>query len=234
LNANFLIALRGGLEVSLVIGFLLISLVHSKKQYLIKSVLSGTAFGVLVSIFVGIILFATIGELEGRVEQYVEGGIQLIASMLIFCFIFWLSNQSSSNISNKLKSEVVITDNSTSLFFMASIFVIREGLELVLFILSNNDTQTVTSMVSIFLGIVFAVAITYIFINTTINLNIKSIFTLLGILLIFFGGKVFTDGIFAFIDAGKLFEYIAFYGFIIISLVVLFKDNLTAFFDKIN
>lgn len=234
MNANFLIALREGLEVSLVIGFLLISLVQSKKQYLIKSVLGGTVFGVLFSIFAGITLFITIGELEGRVEQYVEGVIQLIASMLIFYFIYWLSNQSSSKISNQLKSEVVIKDNPTSLFLMASIFVIREGLELVLFVLSNADTHAFTSAFSISLGLIVAIAITYILIQTTINLNIKFIFTLLGILLIFFGGKVFTEGLFEFINAGALFEKIAFYGFVIVSLLILFKNNLISIFKSNN
>ena len=103
MNANFLISLREGLEVSLVIGFLLISLVQSRKQYLIKAVLSGTLFGVVFSILTGIILFNKFGEMDGTVKQYTEGGIQLIAAMLIFYFIFWLGNQSNQEYFRKIK-----------------------------------------------------------------------------------------------------------------------------------
>jgi high-affinity iron transporter len=232
LNANFLIALREGLEVSLVIGYLLITLIQSKKEHLIKSVVYGTVLGVVVSIFAGFFLFTTFGELDGNVEHTIEGVIQLIAALLIFYFIYWLSGQSSINISDKLKSEVKIKDSSISLFLMASVFVIREGLELVLFVLSNAHTIAFVGMISILLGIIAAVLIAYLFIKTTINLNIKVIFTLLGILLIFFGGKVFTEGIFSFIDSTPLVEQIVYYGFVVISLFILFKNNILSFFKK--
>lgn len=234
MNANFLIALREGLEVSLVIGFLLITLIQSKKEHLIKSVLYGTIFGVIVSILAGFFLFTTFGELDGRVEHTIEGVIQLIAAMLIFYFIYWLSGQSSVNISDKMKSEVKIKDNNLSLFLMASVFVIREGLELVLFVLSNAQTIEFVGMIAILLGLLTAVLIAYLFIKTTINLNIKVIFTLLGILLIFFGGKVFTEGIFSFVDATPLVEQIVYYGFVVISLFILFKNNILSFFKKIK
>ncbi|WP_167555423.1 FTR1 family protein [Gottfriedia acidiceleris] len=232
MNANFLIALREGLEVSLVIGFLLITLIQSKKEHLIKSVIYGTILGVLVSIFAGFFLFTTFGELDGNVEHTIEGVIQLIAALLIFYFIYWLSGQSSINISDKLKSEVKIKDNNFSLFLMASVFVIREGLELVLFVLSNAQSIAFVGMISILLGLIAAVLIAYLFIKTTINLNIKVIFTLLGILLIFFGGKVFTEGIFSFVDATPLLEKIVYYGFVVISLFILFKNNILSFFKK--
>ncbi|WP_088042270.1 FTR1 family protein [Bacillus sp. EAC] len=234
MNANFLIALREGLEVSLVIGFLLISLVQNKKQHLIKTVLFGTLFGIIFSILAGIILFITFGGLENTVKEYIEGGIQLVAAILIFYFIVWLSSQSNHDISEQLKSEIRFKDNSISLFLMASIFVIREGLELVLFVLSNSDTHSTRSILSIFLGIIAAIAITYALIKTTTNLNIKFIFTLLGILLIFFGGKVFTEGLFQLIDAPSIFENIAFYGYVIFSLLVLFKKNLISFSHRNN
>ncbi|PGM55540.1 FTR1 family protein [Bacillus sp. AFS053548] len=232
MNANFLIALREGLEVSLVIGYLLITLIQSKKEHLIKSVVYGTILGVVVSIFAGFFLFTTFGELDGNVEHTIEGVIQLIAALLIFYFIYWLSSQSSINISDKLKSEIKIMDSSISLFLMASVFVIREGLELVLFVLSNAHTIALVGMISILLGIIAAVLIAYLFIKTTVNLNIKVIFTLLGILLIFFGGKVFTEGLFSFIDATPLVEQIVYYGFVVISLFILFKNNILSFFKK--
>ncbi|MFB7138885.1 FTR1 family protein [Gottfriedia sp. NPDC056225] len=232
MNANFFIALREGLEVSLVIGFLLIALIQSKKQHLIKSVVYGTILGVIISIFAGYFLFTAFGDLKPNVEHNIEGVIQLIAAMLIFYFIYWLSNQSSINISEKMKSEFKIKDNNFSLFLMASVFVIREGLELVLFVLSNAQTIAFAGMISILLGIIAAVLIAYIFIKTTVNLNIKIIFTLLGILLIFFGGKVFTEGLFSFVDTTPLIEKFAYYGFVVISLFVLFKNNLLAYFKK--
>ncbi|MEH7453147.1 FTR1 family protein, partial [Gottfriedia acidiceleris] len=161
MNANFLIALREGLEVSLVIGYLLITLIQSKKEHLIKSVVYGTILGVVFSIFAGFFLFITFGELDGNVEHTIEGVIQLIAALLIFYFIYWLSSQSSINISDKLKSEVKIMDSSISLFLMASVFVIREGLELVLFVLSNAHTIALVGMISILLGIIASVLIAY-------------------------------------------------------------------------
>ncbi|PEJ56738.1 hypothetical protein CN692_16005 [Bacillus sp. AFS002410] len=232
LNANFLIALREGLEVSLVIGFLLITLIQSKKNHLIKSVIYGTLLGVVVSIFAGFFLFSTFGDLNANIEHTIEGVIQLIAALLIFYFIYWLSGQSSINISEKMKSEVKIKDNNLSLFLMASVFVIREGLELVLFVLSNAQTIEFVGMIAILLGILSAILIAYLFIKTTINLNIKVIFTLLGILLIFFGGKVFTEGVFSFVDASSLVEQIVYYAFVVISLFVLFKNNILSFFKK--
>ncbi len=232
LNVNFLIALREGLEVSFVIGFLLISLVQSKKQHLIKSVVYGTITGVIVSIFAGFFLFTAFGELGVNVQQNIEGVIQLIAAMLIFYFIYWLSNQSSSNISEKLKSEVMMKDHTLSLFLMASVFVIREGLELVLFVLSNAQSIAFVGLISILLGLIAAVLIAYLFIKTTLNLNIKVIFTLLGVLLIFFGGKVFTEGLFDFINSTRVLETIAYYGYVIISLITLFKNYIRSIYKK--
>lgn len=224
-----MLALREGLEAALVIGIILITLVQTRRQYLIKSVLSGTITGFVSSIILGICLFIGIGELNNHTKELVLGGIQLIAAGLIFNFIIWLSNQ-QINITDEIKERISTSRSSYSLFLLALFSVVREGFELIIFILSRSNNQSTEVLIETALGIIAAVLIAYILFKTSINLNLKWIYTILGIVLIYVGSQLFSEGLYTFFDGSKLEQNLAIFLYILASIFILLFNHVKSRF----
>lgn len=205
---TYLLSLREGLEAALIIGIVLGALTKIRRSDLSPAVWMGTASAVIVCILAAILLTSFGMSLEERAEQIFEGVTMLIAAGILTWMIFWMRKQARF-----LKSELedgvnkaVASAGKSAVFWLAFVAVVREGIELSLFItaaffvgdtsqVTNNVAQTLAGTI---LGLGTAILLGYTLFATTVRLDLRRFFQVTGLLLILFAAGLVAHGIHEF------------------------------------
>ena len=96
MGASFLITLREGLEISLVLAIVLAYLAKTGRRSLFPAVAMGAGIAALVCLVAGVAFHLAIGEFEGKAEQAIEGSLALIAAAVLTWMIFWMRKNARS------------------------------------------------------------------------------------------------------------------------------------------
>lgn len=209
---TYLLSLREGLEAALIIGIVLGALTKIRRSDLSPAVWMGTASAVIVCILAAILLTSFGMSLEERAEQIFEGVTMLIAAGILTWMIFWMRKQARF-----LKSELedgvnkaVASAGKSAVFWLAFVAVVREGIELSLFItaaffvgdtsqVTNNVAQTLAGTI---LGLGTAILLGYTLFATTVRLDLRRFFQVTGLLLILFAAGLVAHGVHEFNEVG--------------------------------
>ncbi len=209
---TYLLSLREGLEAALIIGIVLGALSKIRRSDLSSAVWLGTLSAVGVSILTAVLLTAFGMSLEEQAEQIFEGVTMLIAAGILTWMIFWMRKQARF-----LKSELEAGVNKAAastgkraMFWMAFVAVVREGVELALFItaaffagdqaqLTSNIIQTLAGTI---LGLGTAALLGWTLFATTVRLDLRRFFQVTGILLILFAAGLVAHGVHEFNEVG--------------------------------
>jgi high-affinity iron transporter len=198
MGASFLITLREGLEVSLVLAILISYLVKTGRSAETGGVWKGTGLAVILCLVIGIIINAAVGGLNGTVNQIVEGCIAVAAAIVLTWMIFWMRANARS-MGSDLRQKVDAATTVSALAAIAFFATVREGLETVLFLLSAETGSS--SGVEVVLGGLAGLAVSAVlgwFIYKGGNrMNLRLFFQVTGVLLILFAaglvGKAFHE-----------------------------------------
>ncbi|WP_339060358.1 FTR1 family protein [Tepidibacillus marianensis] len=224
--SSALLSFREGFEAVLIVGIIHTYLKQTNKKNLSKYVFWGGVIGILISLVGGFIGFREAQQMEEAGEAIFEGTMMLLAAGLIGYFVVWMARQ-NRNIAANLKSSVDHNSTGWGLFTLTFLSVFREGLELVTFILTKVNEQASIVAVGTLLGIIVAITLGYVLFKTSTKLNVKMIFKVLGLILIFIGAELLGEGLVKFIPAGgealEVTGAILFAGF---SLLYFLKDDL--------
>ena len=203
--ASLLLALREGLEISLVIGIVLGVLDQLKRQDLKKVVWWGILSASLVSIFIATLLNSLEAEFEGTTETIFKGVVLLLAAALLTWMIFWMYNQARS-LRTEIETDVKKAVSGTSrwsLFLLAFLTVIREGFELTFFLLAARLASTPLQIyLGALLGLWISVSIGWIMFGSSRKLNLRRFFQVTNILLLMFAAGLVVHSIHEFIILG--------------------------------
>jgi high-affinity iron transporter len=137
---SFLLALREGLEAALIVGIVLGALRKTQHEELKTTVWWGTASAIVVSLVAAVILYLVGVSFEGKAEEAFEGITMLLAAGVLTWMIFWMHYQ-SQNISASLEADVrqaARQHSKRALFLVAFLAVVREGIELALFLTATS------------------------------------------------------------------------------------------------
>jgi len=206
--AGFLLMLREGVEAALIVAILLAYLRRLDQTAERRWVWTGTLSAIAVSLMAGIIIYVTIGSLEGRAEEIAEGFVAAAAAGLITWMIFWMARQARL-IRARLESQVdtaLRAGSATALAFVAFVAVLREGLESALFMISATvgAESAINQLMGGVLGILAAVGIGYLMYQGASRLNLRSFFRVTGVLLILFAAGLVSKAIHEFQEAGVI------------------------------
>lgn len=203
--AGFLLALREGLEAALIIGIVIGVIRKVGRTELTVSVWAGAATAVLLSVLGGIGLNAIGARLEGAAEEIFEGFAMLLAAAVLTWMIFWMQRQSST-LRSGLESDVqqaALAGGKRALFFLAFLAVLREGIELALFltaiIFTAGGPQTLGGAL---LGLGAAVVLGWLIFASTVKLDVRRFFTVTGGLLLLFAAGLVAHGVHEFNEVG--------------------------------
>jgi high-affinity iron transporter len=201
----FIITLREGLEAALIIGIVLGTLAKVGRNELRRVVWLGVFGAAGLSVLIGILLTVLGASFEGKAEEIFEGFAMLIAAGVLTWMIFWMLQQ-ASGLEKQLTDDVQMAtkgQNQGSLFMLAFVAVLREGIELALFLtaaaVASDDRFTLLGGI---LGLVISVIITWLLFKSLINLNLRMFFRATGILLILFAAGLVAHGVHEFNEVG--------------------------------
>ena len=201
---GFILSLREGLEVALVIGIILGALRTINRTELFPIVWRGVIAASLTSLLAAVGLTWLGAEFQGQAEQIFEGVSMLLAAGLLSWMILWMQHQAGMH-RQELEQQVhhsATRNSQLAMFGLAFVMVIREGLELALFLfaagLATNLRQTALGAV---LGLACAGSLGAVLFLTTRKLSLKHFFRITNILLIIFAAGLVAHGIHEFNEA---------------------------------
>lgn len=205
--AAYLLMLREGVEAALIVGILLAYVRRLDRRQEARWIWVGTMGAVFLSVLAGMVIFSTIGTLDERAEEIVEGTIAWVAAGLLTWMIFWMGSRAKA-IRRHLESEVdqALSTGGSALAAIAFVAVLREGLESALFLISTTIGAESSGFQFLggALGLATAVVIGYGIYRGGSRIDIGLFFRVTGALIILFAAGLVAKGIHEFQEVGML------------------------------
>jgi len=209
--SSFLITFRETLEAALIIGiiFSYLSKIKQTKQY--NVVYLGIIAGIAASLIGAYLLSKLSGGLDGTSHQIFEGTVTLIGALLLVTMIIWMMRQKHmiKKLENKIDQEVT-SSKKLGLFSLVFVSILREGVELVIFLSASGFSATTNSLLGAITGILVAILMGYLIFIGAMKINMKIFFNVIGVILILFAVSLVIHGLNEFGEAGvisfELFE----------------------------
>jgi FTR1 family protein len=192
----FLIALREGVEASLIVGIILVYLSRTQRSHLARYVWGGVAAAVALSLAVAIAL-----ERFNISEDGFEGLLLLVAALFVVTMIFWMNHIAKhlkKEIEEKVESYAAKAGSAAGwgLALFVFLMVVREGAELALILraveLSTEGLQTWIGTVA---GIAAAVAVGLFFFKGTLRVPLHRFFAVTSAILILVAIQLAVTGL---------------------------------------
>jgi high-affinity iron transporter len=202
---SFVLALREGLEAALIMGIVLSVLRKMERQNLNSTVWIGALSAGVVSILAAIGLNWIGAEFKGQGEQLFEGITMLLAASVLTWMVFWMRKQSKA-----IKQEIELGvrqatqgQGQRALFFLAFLAVVREGIELALFLLAARLTSNpFQEFLGAGLGLTSAALIGWVVFATSRRVSLSRFFQSTNVLLALFAAGLVGLGIHEFNELG--------------------------------
>ena len=195
---GYLLALREGLEAALVVGIVFGILAKMDRRNLGKIVWLGIVSGVMVSLLTALVLNQIGMAFDGKGEQIFEASAMLLAAGILTWMVFWMRKQSSA-MKTQIESNVkrsVEGQGKSAIFLLAFLAVVREGIELVLFLLAIRlDINPFQELAGVIFGLITAVLIGVFVFSSTRKLSLTRFFQTTNVLLALFAAGLVGLGI---------------------------------------
>ncbi|MBZ9686450.1 FTR1 family protein [Clostridium estertheticum] len=190
--APFIICIREGIEIFLVIIPLVVYFNKNKLYKMTKSALLGGALGTFIAAITGSIIFSQVALLNGPTGELFDGLLGLVLAVLILYSIVLLRKNKSFNTT---PNEQFVSLSQKGVFILAAITFFRELLEVTLFILTSSTGSPLLVAGSSVLGLAVAALIVYIVSRGISNFNIGLVFYMLNLFLVGLGAYYLGDGL---------------------------------------
>jgi len=196
LLSAFLIALREGVEASLVVGIILVYLARTSRTHLVRFVWYGVAAAAALSLAVAVALD------RWRISQDgFEGLMLLVASVFVITMIVWMNRVArhlKKEIEQKVEAYAARAGRAAGWGILLFVFlmVVREGAELALILraveLSSEGLQTWLGTI---LGIAVAVAVGLFFFKGTLRIPLHRFFAATSVILMLVAFQLALTGL---------------------------------------
>ena len=205
--SSFLIALREGLEASLIIGILLATYRQSNNVRARRLIWAGVSSASLVAVAVGAFLTFTNRQLSTRGEEYFAGITSLLAVVLVTAMVFWMKSN-ARGLKGELNAKLAKAESigAFAIFATAFLSVIREGIETALFLFSNAKIvkSDISPLIGLIIGLCAAIVLGTLIYRRSITFNLSRFFTLSGSALLVVAAGVLSHALDEFQSLGLL------------------------------
>ena len=192
----FLIALREGVEASLIVGIILVYLARTQRSHLARYVWGGVAAAVALSLAVAIAL-----ERFNISEDGFEGLLLLVAAFFVVTMIVWMNHIAKhlkKEIEDKVESYAAKAGSAAGwgLALFVFLMVVREGAELALILRAVElSTEGLQTWIGTAVGIAAAVAVGLLFFKGTLRVPLHRFFAVTSAILILVAVQLAVTGL---------------------------------------
>src|ERR671926_1065342 len=204
--ASYLIGLREGLEMVLVISVLVAYLVKTGRRKHLLPVWVGVAAAVALSLVAGWLLtYLSSTVLYGPQHELFDAVTSVVAVALVTWMIFWM-RRTARKLSGELRGKLDgVGMGLAAVVGIAFLAVVREGLETtLLFFASAQGATTAWPLVGLTAGLLSAVVVGVLLYAGAVRINLTKFFTVSGVLLVVVAAGIFKYAVHDFQEAGVL------------------------------
>ena len=199
--ANFLIALREGIEAALIVGVVAAYLVKVGRKNLLPKVWLGVVIAAAIPLSLGAIMTWGPYTLSFQAQEILGGTLSLVAVAMVTWMILWMSSN-SRQFARKLREDTaaqLASGSDWGVVWIAFIAVAREGIETALFvwatIKSSAESAIAAPALGVVTGLLVAVVIGWLIYTGAARINLSVFFNITGLLLIFVAAGIVSYGI---------------------------------------
>ena len=196
-----LIALREGVEMTLIVGIVLAYLAKVGAGRAARWVWGGVLAAAATSLVFLVILNALGAEFQGATEMIYEGIAMLLAAAFLTWMIFWMMERARF-LRRELETgvdEALARGAAWGLFLLAFFTVVREGVETALLLFAAPGEGKLLGTIVGFAGAIAIGVLVYVFGR---RIDLRAFFRVTGVLLVFFAAGLVTHGVHEFVEAG--------------------------------
>jgi high-affinity iron transporter len=192
----FLIALREGVEASLVVGIILVYLSRTGRAHLARFAWYGVAVATALSLGVAIAL-----ERWRISEDGFEGLLLLVAAVFVITMIVWMNRVArhlKKEIEQKVEQYAVRAGSAAGwgIFLFVFLMVVREGAELALILRAVElSTEGLQTWIGTLVGIAAAVAVGLFFFKGTLRVPLHRFFAATSVILMLVAFQLALTGL---------------------------------------
>jgi high-affinity iron transporter len=201
---TFLLVFREVLEAVLVVGIILGYLRRTGREALSRYVWIGIGAGVAASVAGAIAFELLAGGFEGRAEQLFEAVTMLAGAALLTTAIAWLARAARRTEVEQAVEARLSGSARTGLMLLAAVSVLREGIELVIFLAASRSGTGSGSLAGALLGFAAAIALGLAVFTAATRVNLRSFFGATNVLLVLFAAGLVAHGLHELVEAGVL------------------------------
>ncbi|MFX0080948.1 MAG: FTR1 family protein [Candidatus Hodarchaeota archaeon] len=201
------LALREGLEATLVVVIILLYLKKTNQRSYSRHVYLGAILAIFSSIIFAIVFSMIFGGFTGLLEELFEGTTFIMSGIFIVTLVLWVSKE-GPKIRESLEGRVeesIEKQKAFSISILTFIIIIREGIELVLLLTgtaSIGSINQITMILGSVIGLGISVLIGLLTFYGIKTIDLSKFFKITNVILILFAAGLITYGIHEFIEAG--------------------------------
>jgi high-affinity iron transporter len=203
---TFVIALREGVEASLIVGIIAAFLVKEGRRDAMRQMWLGVGIAIVLCMGVAIVLRVVGQELPESGQEGLETVIGLIAVAAVTYMIVWMRRH-ARGIKAELEghaASALAAGSTMALVAMAFLAVLREGFETSVFLLAafQDASDTTAAGVGAVIGLVAAVAIGLGIYRGGVRINLSRFFRVTGLILVFVAAGLLATSLHTAHEAG--------------------------------
>lgn len=205
--ANYLIGLREGLEMALIVTILVTYVVKLGRRDVLSKLWIGVGIALVVPLGISALLTWGPYGLSFEAQEVIGGTLSLVAVGFVTWMVFWMGKTArsmKSTLQSRLDS--VLVGAGWGVVLLAMLSVGREGIETALFVWATVASVGGgwTPVIGALLGLLTAAVIGYLLYRGMVRINLGAFFTWTGAFLIVVAGGVLAYGIGDLQEAGVL------------------------------
>ena len=198
-----ILGLREGLEAFLIIGIMMKYLESSGRAELKSSVKTGMVAGFVGSLIIGLALWGVSsllnesGENVGKLWESLAsvGGLALLST-----FIFWMMKHGKT-VGAEVRGQVDANISKWGVIGLATVVVLREGVEIALFAFSSVNEGAY--VIGILIGLVVSAVLAYLVFLSLVRINLGVLFSITLAYLVLQAGYLLGYSVHEFLSAMK-------------------------------
>ncbi len=203
---TLVIALREGVEASLIIGIIAAFLVKEGRRDTLRQMWVGVGIAIALCLAVAVALRVVKQDLPETGQASLETVVGLVAVAAVTYMIVWMRRH-ARGIKAALEgsaASALATGSTTALVAMAFLAVLREGFETSAFLLAafQDATDTTAAGAGAVLGLVAAVAIGIGLYRGGVRINLARFFRITGLVLVFVAAGLLATAVHTAHEAG--------------------------------